>query len=244
MTLLFDLLIRAIPASAVIGLTFWFVPKSLTLLRVILLIFLFIVFRDAMTPVGIWTITSDLQLRFVNDNLALISLALFSFVGALGSSWLLPELKKHFIYFKKPAVMCVVAGILGAVLVAALPLTFQARSLAPLPALAAEALPALFLLAVLGNFMEEVLFRVYFQGYLSEHVSANRAALLSGLMFSVCHVFLAFTVTSAGPLLLVFTLYEGLICAFLMLRFGLVAATLAHGLGIFVVCGGLSGRGL
>ncbi|MCG5219483.1 hypothetical protein [Streptosporangium sp. KLBMP 9127] len=57
-------------------------------------------------------------------------------------------------------------------------------------------------------------------------------------MVSACHVFLASTVTVVGWQLLAFTLYEGLICAFLRLRSGVIAA-LAHGIAIFLLAGAL-----
>ncbi|MFC7109047.1 hypothetical protein ACFQQB_56800 [Nonomuraea rubra] len=66
-----------------------------------------------------------------------------------------------------------------------------------------------------------------------------RAALLSAALFAACHVFLASTVTAAGWPLLLFTLYEGLICAFLRLRSGVIAAALAHGTAIFLLASAL-----
>ena len=67
-----------------------------------------------------------------------------------------------------------------------------------------------------------------------------RAAVLSGLLFAACHVFLASTVTDVGPPLLAFALYEGLICAFLRMREGVIAAALAHGTAIFLLASGLT----
>jgi len=46
-------------------------------------------------------------------------------------------------------------------------------------------------------------------------------------------------VTDAGPPLLLFTLYEGLICAFLRMHRGVVPAVIAHGLAIFLIGAGL-----
>lgn len=62
---------------------------------------------------------------------------------------------------------------------------------------------------------------------------------LSGLAFSSGHISLAATVTDAGSPVLVFTAYEGLVAAALRARFGLVAATVAHGGGIFIIASGL-----
>ena len=83
-----------------------------------------------------------------------------------------------------------------------------------------------------GNLFEEVLFRGLLQTRLAQAMSPVRAALLSGLLFAACHSFLASTVTDLGWPLLVFTAWEGLICAFLRLRHGLTPAVLTHGLAI------------
>ncbi len=82
-----------------------------------------------------------------------------------------------------------------------------------------------------------MLFRGLLQGYL-ERSGPVRAALLSAVMFAACHAYLASTVTDLGWPLLAFTLYEGLICAFLRLRYGVLPAALAHGLAIFLLAAG------
>jgi hypothetical protein len=66
-----------------------------------------------------------------------------------------------------------------------------------------------------------------------------RAALLSGVLFAFAHAFLAFTVTDVGLALLVFCLWEGTICGLVRMKWGLVAATLAHGGAIFLLSAGL-----
>lgn len=45
--------------------------------------------------------------------------------------------------------------------------------------------------------------------------------------------------TDVGWPLLAFTLWEGLICAFLRLRWGVIPAAIAHGLAIFLLSSGL-----
>ncbi|MGW4793281.1 CPBP family glutamic-type intramembrane protease, partial [Nonomuraea sp. NPDC004297] len=104
-------------------------------------------------------------------------------------------------------------------------------------AVAVALLPVLLLFSLSGNLAEEVLFRGFLQGRLERHAGPVRAALLSALLFAACHAFLASTVTDVGWPLLAFTLYEGLICAFLRLRDGVIAAALAHGVAIFLLAG-------
>lgn len=90
-----------------------------------------------------------------------------------------------------------------------------------------------------GNLLEEVLFRGYLQGRLVQVMTPVRAAVLSGMLFAACHVYLAITVTSVGWPLLAFTLWEGWICVFLRLWRGVVLAALAHGLAIYLLSSGL-----
>jgi len=96
-----------------------------------------------------------------------------------------------------------------------------------------------FLFALFGNFFEEVLFRVILQDYLFEKVGQKRSIFLSALFFATGHIFLATTVTSVGPLILIFTFWEGLICASLKPKYGIMASTIAHGLTIFILSSGL-----
>ena len=99
--------------------------------------------------------------------------------------------------------------------------------------------PVILLFCLCGNLLEEALFRGFLQGRLERVTTGARAAILSGLLFAVCHVFLAVTVTDVGWPLLVFTAWEGLICAWLRLRFGLIPAVITHGLAIALLTGGL-----
>lgn len=132
-------------------------------------------------------------------------------------------------------------GILGGVVVAA-PFVLVGLG-APLDArggaVAVGLLPALLFMALVGNFLEELLFRGFLQGYFEEHLSGVRAAVLSGLLFAAAHIFLATTVTDLGWPVLLFVTVEGLACAFIYRSFGLVASTLTHGVAIFVLASGL-----
>ena len=93
----------------------------------------------------------------------------------------------------------------------------------------------MIVLAYGGNALEEVLFRGLLQGHLERHASPLHAALGSALAFAACHVFLALTVTQAGWPVLVFTLLEGLVCALLRLRHGVLAAIAAHAAAILLI---------
>lgn len=100
-------------------------------------------------------------------------------------------------------------------------------------------LPALFLMAFAGNFLEELIFRGFLQSYFAKHMANIRAALLSGVTFAAAHVFLASTVTDLGWPILLFVAIEGMVCAFIYRSFGLISATLVHGTAIFLLAAGL-----
>jgi hypothetical protein len=93
---------------------------------------------------------------------------------------------------------------------------------------------------LLGNLFEETLFRGFLQGYLHRRLQLSplRAALLSALAFAAGHSFLACIVTGIGAPVLLFTAYEGLICALVRMRRGTLSAALAHGGAIFLLTGG------
>ena len=53
------------------------------------------------------------------------------------------------------------------------------------------------------------------------------------------HIFLAVTVTDLGIAVILFTLYEGIICAVVRKNHGVIAATITHGMTIFILASGL-----
>jgi hypothetical protein len=65
------------------------------------------------------------------------------------------------------------------------------------------------------------------------------AGLVSGVFFSFGHVFLAFNVTTVGISVLVFALWEGSLAGLVRSRFGVIPATLTHGLAVFLLTSGL-----
>lgn len=100
-------------------------------------------------------------------------------------------------------------------------------------------LPALAFMAFAGNFLDELLFRGFLQSHLESSSGRVRAALISGLAFAAAHAFLASTVTDLCWPVLVFVLVEGLVCALVYLRWGLISSTIVHGLAILLLSAGL-----
>jgi hypothetical protein len=246
LTVLLEYLIRILPGIVLFIAVIIFVPKSMKLLRIIIYIFFFILMRDAMTPTGLWKFGKEgfFWIRFVDDSLILIIFALGSLAFILSIIFLIDkELHRYISWIKGRWLISIPMGIAGAFL-AYLPLVFFHMN-TPIESRGGIVAPSLylpiFLIAFFANFMEETLFRGFFQGYLDrdEGLPAWRSILLSGIMFPFCHIFLALTVTDIGMNLLIFALYEGIICAILNHKYGLIAATLTHGGAIFLLSTGI-----
>src|SRR5690606_32231308 len=97
----------------------------------------------------------------------------------------------------------------------------------------------LLVFALLGNLLEELLFRGYvYNNFRTKDVDL-RAGVASGFVFAACHVFLAATVTSVGVPILLFTLWEGVIGGIVGAKYGVLPAAVVHGGAIFMLTSGL-----
>lgn len=212
-------------------------PRSF---RLWILILGFILVRDLMTPLGLWSVGGDpvFWLRFAADGPLLLFLAAGSLL--LGCGVLVFERGRGpaLPWFSRGRAKSVAAGLVGGILAAGPLLAF---SIGILPgerggAFPLVLLPALIAVAFAGNFLEEILFRGYLQGELeAQGMKAPMAGIASGLAFAFCHVFLAYTVTTVGIGLLLFAAWEGVICGLLRSRYGLVSAVIAHSLAVVLV---------
>ena len=241
MELLIEYSLRLLPGLIVIGILFALIPKDFVLFRILILIFGFILMRDAMTPIGLWQfgVTDNIiWLRFIESCFILIVLAITSVAAALGVLKLFDIKIRWFNSTDK--VRPTLIAILAAVVVVSpfmlpyfsIPIDERGGNVSMLM------WPVLLVFALCGNFLEEVLFRGLFQEHMHKFVRPFQAILLSGLMFAVGHTFLAITVTDLGFLVILFTLAEGVMCAFIYYRYGLIPATVTHGIAIFLLAVG------
>ncbi|RCV52906.1 CPBP family intramembrane glutamic endopeptidase [Marinitenerispora sediminis] len=213
------------------------------LLPIGLLVLGFVLIRDTMTPTGLWRLGTagyGVWLRLSDDAVVLTVFGVLTLALTAAVLVWAPRLRA-LVVWGRPSAVTLAVGAGGGVLAAAPVLALTA----PVPlaerggAVALGLLPFLLWFSMAGNLAEEVLFRGLLQGRLERDVSPLRAALLSAAVFAACHVFLATTVTDIGWPLLAFTLYEGLICALLRMRHGVVPAALAHGTAVFLLAAGL-----
>lgn len=241
-----DYPLRVLPGLAVVAAAFAALGRSAPVLRIVLLLLGFVLLRDTMTPLGLWSLGSapggTPWLRFPPDGGVLVAAGTLAAAGALAVAYGPRDLRGLVVWgglgpralVTALAAAAVVAGPVLA-LQWTVPLTERGG---PVPA---ALLPALAVLAFGGNLLEEVLFRGLLQGWLAGPggYGPARTVLLSGLAFAAGHVFLATTVTGLGAPVLAGTLAEGLVCAWVRHRHGVLASTVTHGTAILALASGV-----
>lgn len=240
MDLFLEYILWITPGFLILLVTYLLLPKNAFSTKIFILILGFILIRDNMTTFDFWHFgtTNNLPwMRFTEKSSLLILMGVASLMITGGIIYLQKDMRHLLFWIGNKKVLSLFMGILGAIIVV-LPFFFIYQGI-PLEKrggfFPTEVLPLLFFFSLSGNLMEEVLFRGYLQGYLETITDSIRAALLSGLMFGVGHVFLATTVTTLGLPLILFTFFEGIICSFVRLKYGIFPSTLTHGLSIFVL---------
>ena len=222
------------PGLLLFGLWFALTPRSLTALRILILLAAFVLMRDVMTPLGLWSLGSEVQLAFTANAFVLAALGGLSLLLIAVLMRVAPDLSALICWSRGHRIGGLAVGLAVGCLIG-VPLRFyQAIEASAIPGYWAW-LPGMVVLAYGANALEEVLFRGYLQGYLEQQVTPLRAALISDVAFAACHTFLALSVTQLGWPVLLFTLIEGLACALVRLRYGVLAATLTHGTAILLI---------
>jgi membrane protease YdiL (CAAX protease family) len=223
-----------VPGVLLFGLWFALTPKTLPAMRILILLAAFVLMRDAMTPLGLWALGSEVQIGFTANAFVLAALGGLSVLLILLLAYLAPDLWRLVRWtIGHPGVGLAVGLLVGCLI--GVPL----RVYQGIEASAFHGywvwLPAMVVLAYGANALEEVLFRGLLQGYLEQQVTPLRAALISGVAFAACHAFLALSVTQLGWPVLAFTLIEGLACGWVRMRHGVLASTMTHGTVILLI---------
>jgi membrane protease YdiL (CAAX protease family) len=239
-SLLLGYLVSILPAGLLALVALLAIPRALAGARLAVHILFFIFARDAMSPAGFWQLGAG-SMRLTAPVPVLLALAGMSAALFVGVAWL-----ERVTWWEGwngwkgvRLVPSLLWGVAGAVAISVVAAALKAAAGLPsLPAPDTALVVPLLVFALLGNAYEELLFRGMLQQRLMAHMSAARAVVVSGALFSLCHAWLALIVTRAGLPVLVFTLVEGLVAGLVYRRAGLLAATLAHGLAIFVLASG------
>lgn len=241
---LLDYLARMTPSVVLIVMVFALVRPAKHL-RVVLYILTFILLRDSLTPSSLWSLgtTNGIPwIRLFPNHLFLIGMGLSSLLLVALLVLLDKENSREVVFLRKgKAALGWFSSILGLViLLAPVLLGYHGIGIEERGGLVdARLLGSIFLFALSGNLLEELLFRGYVYNFFKRRDSDLRAGVISGFVFALCHVFLATTVTSIGAPLLLFTLWEGVICGIVGAKYGVLPATVVHGGAIFVLTSGL-----
>ncbi len=218
-------------------------------------------------PSGTSTVSDEFELpvlwlRFTDDPVALLVMTVASLALVVAIVFACRDLRWMVLWTGRRWWASALVGLVGTAVIALPSLYFYGTLLEWFPLLegtpfdrpvipveqrggsvAAGVVVLLAIFALCGNLVEEVLFRGFLQAHLEDHLPGRsgrwRAALLSALIFAAGHLFLAYNLTGLGWPLLAFTLFEGLVCAVIAMRHGVLGATVAHGGAIFLLTSGL-----
>lgn len=243
--LLLAYLLRVLPSLAVGVCFILLINREQFLTRIFAYIMLFIVLRDVMTPLNIWDFGTEglFWLRTIDDPVFLLAVSIISICTILVVNTFDKEARHIFCFVKSSYLHSIALGIAGAVVIT-LPMAII-YWFVPIEVRGGVVnssgvfLSSLLFFCISVNFLEESIYRGYFQGYMLNYYSPFKSAILSGFLFSFSHIFLATTVTNAGVGVLIFTLYEGIIAGLVYNRAGVLGSSFSHGLAIFVLCSGL-----
>jgi membrane protease YdiL (CAAX protease family) len=231
-------LVRVTP-GLFLGALMLFLARREARLRIVLYLALFILLRDAMTPLGLWSFGTQgfFWIRLHSDPGFLIVFGFACLGMSLGVYFIDRENQSLFQWVRGNVLSGLLWGIGGSfVVVAPLVAIYQ---FVPIDsrggAVPFRNIPAILVFTLLGNLFEEALFRGYVYGLLALKMTPIRAGISSGVVFAFCHVYLAITVTGIGYPLLVFTLWEGMLAGVVRAQWGVIPATLTHGGAIFLL---------
>jgi membrane protease YdiL (CAAX protease family) len=212
-------------------------------LRIVIYLALFVLLRDAMTPLRLWSFGSEgfFWIRLAPNPSFLLLFAASCLVTSV-ALYLGDRDNRPLVRWSRGSKpVGLLLGLTGAVVVVApLAALYRFTPIAsrggPVPT---DIVPVILLFALLGNLLEELLFRGYVYGWLAQSMATFKAGIASGVVFAFCHMFLAITVTDVGYPLLVFTLWEGIIAGLVGAKAGVAASTLTHGGAILLLSSGL-----
>jgi membrane protease YdiL (CAAX protease family) len=237
-----EYLTRLAPALVLLA-AMLFLARRDAPLRIVIYIAGFVLLRDAMTPLRLWSFGREglFWIRLHHDPWLLLAFGTSCAAMSFAVYLLDRENRNLFRWTRGNTASGLLWGVGGACLVVA-PLVF-AYQFTPLETrggyVPRSLLPALLFFGLAGNLLEEAIFRGYVLGRLLLTRSPLAAGAASGIVFAFCHIFLATTVTNVGYPLLAFTLWEGVIAGMVGAKYGVAFSTITHGGAIFLLASGL-----
>lgn len=234
---------RVLPGIVLIGIIFVLIKPN-SRLRIILYILFFVLLRDTMTPLELWLIGDAkgiLWIRLSTNPIFLIIFGISSLTIMVSLFVIDKENRKYLLWFRNKKIIGLVFGVVGCIAIS-FPFLILYRSININQRggiVSTSLLIPILIFTLLGNLFEEGLFRGYVLGLLKNKRKPIIAGIYSGIIFALCHMFLAITVTNIGIPLLVFTLWEGIISGIVGVKYGIIPATIAHGGTIFLLSSSL-----
>jgi uncharacterized protein len=227
----------------ILGALMLFLARRDARLRIVIYLALFVLLRDAMTPLGLWSFGTEgfFWIRLSNDPWFLVVFGLSCLGMSLGLYFCDRENQALIKWTRGKVAAGLLWGSVG-VVVAVAPLAVIYH-FTPIDVRGGVVpfrnIPAILVFAMLGNLFEETLFRGFVFGLLAQKMALITAGIWSGVLFAFCHIFLAITVTDIGYPLLVFTFWEGTIVGIVGAKGGVIPSTVTHGGTIFLLSSGL-----
>ena len=244
MDLLINYILRMLPAVIIIIIGSFLLRPNKSL-RIIIYILSFILLRDALTPASLWSlgITNGVPwIRLYLNHIFLIGMGFFSLIFVILLMLFDKENSKEITLINRtkaiPGLLFSIVALI--ILVAPFIIVYGYSNVETRGGIVPEEyIISILFFSLFGNFLEEVLFRGYIYNFFRKKDNDIKAGIISGFVFCFFHIYLATTVTSIGTPLLLFTLWEGIICGIVGSKYGVIPSTIVHGGAIFLLTSGL-----
>lgn len=92
--------IHLTPGLLLFGAWFALTPRSMTAIRILILLAAFVLMRDAMTPLRMWALSDDVQIAFTANTFVLAALGGLSLLLVAGLAWVAPDLSRLVLWSK------------------------------------------------------------------------------------------------------------------------------------------------
>lgn len=122
MDIIFEYLLRITPGFLLVVALYLLLPKKAMESKIFILIFGFILMRDAMTPLGLWKVGASqhlLWIRFIDDSLILILLGIVSLLLTLIIVFRNPVIRDLIYWGNMKRIHTYIYGLIGALIICA-----------------------------------------------------------------------------------------------------------------------------
>lgn len=110
---LVNYLFHLLPGLLLFGVWWAATPRSLVAMRILILLAAFVLMRDAMTPLDLWAVGSDVQIAFSANTLVLGALGCLSLLLIMLLARTAPELWRLVVWVKGSGLAGVVVYLVG-----------------------------------------------------------------------------------------------------------------------------------